>query len=128
VGAVSLLDRGSHTVYVQRRQTVRDDSGVAIQEPVGLPIPVDCMVQIARDWSSAEETLSAGNQVYDMRVIYARNWPGDEHSHIYYDDRSWEMIGAAQQTTVSKRTRHWRVSVRHIGTAPDIQIGPQPEP
>lgn len=116
---MSLLDRDApHTVYVQLREMQRDEGGRRVLANVGEPIPVRCGVQIARDWSSAEEKLENGLQVYNMRVIYSRTWPGDEHSHIIIDGELYEMIGAPQRTAMSRRTAHWRNSVRHIGTAP----------
>lgn len=116
---MSLLDRNApHVVGVQKRRPVKTMSGVAKYENDGDVVYHRCMVQVARDWSSAEESLTAGLQVYDMRVIYSRTWSGDEHSHIIWDGDLYEMIGAPQPLKASPRTAHWRVTCRLIGTAP----------
>lgn len=116
MGRRGLLDAGApHVVEVQNRETVKNAEGLRVMQDVGPRIRVHCAVQIARDWSSAEEQLAAGLQVYDMRVIYARTWPGDVHSHIFYEGDHFEMIGAPQKSSMSKRTSHWRVTCRLIG-------------
>lgn len=115
---MSLLDRGApHTVEVLARESVRDTGGRRVYNYVGAPVTHRCHVEPARDWSAAEEAVSAGLQVLDMRVLYSRAWSGDEYSHIRWEGDLYEMVGAPQHFSVSRRTAHWRVTMRRIGAA-----------
>lgn len=116
---MSLLTRKApHTVHVHLREPQLQANGTEVFQYVGDPIPVQCAVQVARDWSSAEEMLTGGLQVLDMRVVYARTWPGDIHSHVSFDGDLYEMQGAPGHLRMSARTSHWRVTMRRIGDAP----------
>lgn len=115
---MSLLDRKApHTVLVQKRVPHTEINGIDVYENDGDPIPVRCAVQLARDWSSAEEKYTGGLQILDMRVIYSRTWPGDAHSHVIWEGEIYEMVGDPGQTSMSSRTTHWRITCRRIGTA-----------
>lgn len=121
---MSLLDRNApHVVYVLNRTEARDASGRRVYVP-GAFTPHRCAVQPARDWSSAEESVTAGLQLIDLRVVLSREWSGDENSHVYWDGDVYEMIGAAQPQKMSRRTRHWRVTMRRIGTVPEGTVYP----
>ncbi|WP_100813016.1 hypothetical protein [Microbacterium lacus] len=112
---MSLLDRRApHVVYVQNRKTERDNEGKRIMVDVGPRIAVRCMHEPVRDWSSAEETPTLGLQVTDLKIIRSRLWPGDIHSHVYFDGGVHETVGAPQAHSVSRRTRHHRITVRWI--------------
>lgn len=116
---MSLLDRKApHTVLVQKRTLTRDAGGRPVFVADGPPVEHRCGVQPARDWSSAEESMAAGLQILEMAVIISRTWSGDENSHVIYGDSLYEMIGAPQHQNMSRRTSHWRVTVRRIGPAP----------
>lgn len=112
-----LTRRAPHTVLVQNRSMTRDTGGRQVWVPDGPLIPVKCAVQVARDWSSAEEYHDAGLQVLDMRVVLARYWPGNENSHVTWSSELWEMVGAPGELNMSRRTRHWRVTMRRVATA-----------
>lgn len=116
---MSLLTRKApHTVYVILREKTREANGMEVYRPVGDPIPVKCAVQPARDWSDAEETMdSFGFQVTDLRVVLAREWHGDVHSHVLWDGDLYELVGQPQPNKMSRRTAHWRVTMKWIGKA-----------
>ncbi|MGF3056149.1 hypothetical protein [Microbacterium sp. YY-01] len=112
---MSLLDRKApHTVQVLARKRSRNDSGLSVMEYDGEPVSVRCMVEPVRDWSQAEENVSIGLQVIDLLVIRARHWPGDIDSHVVWEGSLYETVGAPQHHSVSKRTRHWRVTIKWI--------------
>lgn len=116
---MSLLTRKApHTVHVQLRTPTREANGQRVYKPTGDPIPVKCSVQPARDWSSAEESTDlTGFQLTDLRIIIARDWPGDVNSYVIWDGDVWETVGRPQQFKQSRRTGHWRVTVKYIGSA-----------
>jgi hypothetical protein len=116
---MSLLTRKApHTVLVQNRRVERDEAGRRVWVPDGDPVAHRCAVQVARDWSSAEETAGApGLQIIDMRVILSKTWSGDVNSYVYWEDDVYEMIGAPQPLTMSRRTSHWRITMRRLGDA-----------
>lgn len=112
---MSLLDRRApHTVMVQNRGMTRDPRGLPVMGPVGDPIPVRCMVEPVRDWSSSEEVETNGLQVVDMGIIRSRTWPGDVNSHVTFDGSMYETVGAPQHHSVSRRTRHYRVTIKWL--------------
>lgn len=88
--------------------------------PDGEPITVGCLAEPVRDWSSSEEQQSNGLQILDLIIIRAREWPGDVHSIVEYEGGLYETVGAPQRHHASKRTGHWRVTVRwrEDGTLP----------
>lgn len=113
---MSLLDRKApHELWVQLRETVRTPEGLRTQLEIGDPIRVRCKVEPVRDWSSAEETYFAGLQVKDLRVIYSRTWPGDLNSIILYRGELYETVGQPQLYNSSRRTSHYRITVKWIG-------------
>jgi len=112
---MSLLTRKApHTVQVQLRETTRDERGGRVDANVGDPIPVRCMVEPVRDWSSSEEVESLGLQVVDLAIIRAQRWPGDIKSHVIFDGALYETVGAPQRHSVSRRTGHYRVTVKWL--------------
>lgn len=115
---MSLLDRKApHTVLVQHRESTRNERGLPVFAPVGDPVAVRCMAEPVRDWASAEEEQTNGLQVINMMVIRARHWPGDLNSHVLYDGNWYETVGVPQHHNVSRRTRHWRITVKWIKKA-----------
>lgn len=112
---MSLLTRKApHTVLVQKRETTRDERGGRIDSDVGEPIPVRCMVEPVRDWSSSEEVESLGLQVVDLAIIRSQKWPGDIKSHVIFEGALYETVGAPQRHSVSRRTGHYRVTVKWL--------------
>lgn len=112
---MSLLGRNApHTVMVQNREMQRNERGAQILLPVGEPVAVQCMVEPVRDWSQAEESETLGLQVIDLRVIRSRLWPGDIHSHVVWEGELYETVGAPQHYSVSRRTAHFRVTVKWL--------------
>lgn len=112
---MSLLGRRApHTVQVQNQGMTRDVRGLQKLGPVGARIPVRCMVEPVRDWSQAEETDALGLQVIDLRVLRAREWPGDVLSLVLWEGDWYETVGAPQHHSVSKRTGHWRVTIKWL--------------
>lgn len=112
---MSLLRRKApHTVLVQNRETTRNDAGLRVDENVGDPIPVRCMGEPVRDWSSSEEVESLGLQVVDLTIIRASTWPGDIKSHVIYAGALYETVGAPQHHNVSRRTSHYRVTIKWL--------------
>lgn len=117
---MSLLDRKApHTVYIQNRVMRRNNRGLQIYEDDGDPIPVRCMVEPVRDWSQAEESEVLGLQVIDLMVIRSRRWPGNIDSHVWWEGNLYETSGAPQHHSVSRRTRHFRVTIKWIREAGD---------
>lgn len=112
---MSLLGRRApHIVLVQNRESDRTPQGTRADKNVGEPIPVRCMVEPVRDWSSSEEVESLGLQVVDLAIVRARTWPGDIKSHIIFENALYETVGAPQHHSVSRRTGHYRVTIKWL--------------
>lgn len=112
---MSLLgSKAPHTVQVQKRKMIRTERGQRDYIPDGVPITVRCMVEPVRDWSSSEEVESLGLQVVDLAIIRSREWPGDINSYVSFDGSEYETVGAPQRHSVSKRTGHYRVTVKWL--------------
>ncbi|MFJ4173407.1 hypothetical protein [Microbacterium sp. NPDC089696] len=112
---MSLLGRKApHVVYVQKRKMVRTERGGRDYELDGTPIPVRCMVEPVRDWSSSEEVESLGLQVVDLAIVRARKWPGDINSYVTFEGAEYETVGAPQSHSVSPRTGHHRVTIKWL--------------
>lgn len=112
---MSLLGRKApHTVQVQNQVMVRNERGLPVLAPSGALLPVKCMVEPVRDWSQAEETAALGLQIVDLRVVRARTWPGDVLSLILWEGDWYETVGAPQHHSVSKRTGHYRVTIKWL--------------
>lgn len=112
---MSLLGRRApHTVHVQLREAGRDLRGLTVFENVGDLIPERCMVEPVRDWSQAEEAETVGLQVIDLMVIRSRHWPGDIHAHVLWNGNWYETVGAPQHHSVSRRTGHYRVTIKWL--------------
>jgi hypothetical protein len=114
---VSLLD-GKHKVYVQLRKRGRDNRGERVQMDDGDRIPVKVIDESVREWASAEEDMTNGFQVVDLLVIRTKHWPGDVNSHVFYNGQMYETSGTPQPLRMSRRTRHWRVTLKWIGKDP----------
>ncbi|KJL39911.1 hypothetical protein [Microbacterium trichothecenolyticum] len=110
-----LGDRAAHTVLVQNRETTRDAEGGRVTLPVGERIEVRCLSEPVREWSAAEESQALGIQVTNMLVIRSRTWPGDINSHVIFDGGVYETVGVPQHFKLSRKTSHWRVTVKWIG-------------
>lgn len=112
---MSLLDRRApHKVQVQLREMHRNERGMQVFVPVGALITQRCMVEPVRDWSQAEEAQALGLQVVDLMVVRSRNWPGDIHSHVLWEGNWYETVGAPQHYSVSRRTRHYRITLKWL--------------
>lgn len=111
---MSLLDDAPHTVLVRLRTRTINAEGRAVLTYVGDPIPVKCMVEPVREWSSAEEQMGQGLQFLDLAVVRSRTWPGNIDSHVIYDGVLYETSGVPQNFHVSRRTRHFRITLRHV--------------
>lgn len=115
---MSLLDRKApHTVWVQNRKMTRNARGLQEFTADGQKHKVRCMVEPVRDWSQAEETEALGLQVIDLMVIRSRTWPGDIHSHVLWDGAWYETVGSPQHHSVSRRTTHYRVTIKWLKDA-----------
>ncbi|MCJ1709230.1 hypothetical protein [Microbacterium sp. VKM Ac-2923] len=109
-----ILGRGR--VELEERRTVRDKSGQRITERIiGPRRQVKVSVVPVRDWSAAEEQETLGLQIVDMLVLYAKDWPGDVLSLVIKDGQKYETVGAPQHFEFSRKTSHWRVTIRWIG-------------
>lgn len=112
---MSLLGRNApHTAKVQNRAMQRNNRGQQVFEPVGSLVDVQCMVEPVRDWSQAEEAQTLGLQVIDLMVVRSALWPGDIHSHVLWNGNWYETVGAPQHHSVSKRTSHYRVTIKWL--------------
>lgn len=112
---MSLLGRRApHTVQVQNRAMTRNERGQQVFGPVGALIPERCMVEPVRDWSQAEEAETLGLQIIDLMVIRSKRWPGDVHSHVLWEGKWYETVGAPQHHSVSKRTSHYRITIKWL--------------
>ena len=115
---MSMLDRKApHTVQIQNREMRRNAQGLQEFVPVGVLSTERCMVEPVRDWSQAEEAETIGIQVIDLMVIRSRRWPGDINSHVLWEGNWYETVGAPQHHSVSRRTRHYRVTVKWLKKA-----------
>lgn len=113
-----IFSRGRHTVLVQNRKTERDEGGGRVMVNVGERIAVPCLYEPVREWSSEEENRTHGLQMIHLVVIRAVTWPGDVHSHVIIDGNLYETVGAPQHFNMSRRTEHWRITVRYVGADP----------
>ena len=128
---MSLLTRKApHKVWVQRRKAGRNAAGARVNTDDGPRVLVRCAREPVRDWSSAEEDQSAGQQVLDLTIIRARTWPGDINAFIFWGGGMYETIGAPQEYSIGRRTAHWRITARWIGTDPNpiLNVDPDDEP
>lgn len=112
----SLRRKRPHVCLVQNYETVRDERGNRVDRKVGDLVRVPVTMQNAREWSSAEELLGAGLQLYSLRVCYATEWPGDAKSRVFWDGYEYETVGDPSHNVISRRTSHWQVILRRIGT------------
>jgi hypothetical protein len=110
-----LLDNAPHIVEVQNRRVDRDVRGNRVYVPVGARQPVPCAVQPVREWSTAEETYGAGIQLMSLLRVFSRNWPGNTDSLIYFNGIEYESVGDPQLMNMSRRTRHWEITIKRIG-------------
>lgn len=112
---MSLLGRKApHLIQVQLRESTRGERGQRVYADVGDLIDVRGMVEPVRDWSSSEEVETRGLQVVDLAIVRARTWPGDINSHVIFDGALYETVGAPQRHSVSKRTGHYRVTIKWL--------------
>lgn len=124
---MSLLTRKApHKVWVQRRKAGRSTSGARVYTDVGDRIMVRCGHEPVRDWSSAEENQTAGQQVLDLTIIRAREWHGDTNALIFWGGDMYETVGNPQQYSFGRRTAHWRITARWVGTDPHPELNTEP--
>lgn len=103
-------------VEVEERRTIRDAAGGRLTERIiGPRRQVKASTVPVRDWSAAEEQETLGLQVVDMLVLYAKHWPGDVLSVVIVDGQRYETVGAPQHFRFSRKTSHWRVTIRWLG-------------
>lgn len=115
---MSLLTRKApHKMQVQLREMTRNERGLPVFTNVGDLLPVRGMVEPVRDWSSAEESESLGLQVIDLGVVRSKKWPGDIHSHVLFKGHWYETVGTPQHHSVSKRTGHYRITIKWLKKA-----------
>ncbi len=108
---------GRDRVEIEERVTYRDDSGARVTERIiGPRRQVKCSTVPVREWSAAEEQEMLGLQIVDMLVVLAKDWPGDVKSIVVKDGRAYETVGAPQHFDLGRRTSHWRVTLRWLGT------------
>lgn len=121
---MSILDDLPHVVWVQNYSKQKDSRGATKLLPDGEPIPTRAFVDDARSWSDAEEYLENGLQLKNLRVVYAKTWPGDVNSRIFFDGYEFVTEGEVARSSHSprrspaarfKRVRHVRVSLYRFG-------------
>jgi len=120
----SIRGRGPHTVIVQNRVKSRVN-GIAAYVPDGDPITLpNVHVQSVREWASAEEYYEEGLRLLSMNRIFAREWPGNVDSLVYFNGGEYETVGTPQHMDGSKRTHHWVVTIKWLGDKP-APAGPE---
>ena len=121
---MSLLRRLPHTVWVQNYKIGRAPNGSSQLVKDGEPIPVKAFVDDARSWSDAEEYLEHGMQLKNLRVVYARTWPGDVNSRVFFDGFEFVTEGEVASSSQAprhdppgmfRRVRHVRISLYRFG-------------
>lgn len=124
---MSLLDsRAPHVVEIQNRVMVTTSRGAKEFQDVGPLVSLRCSVQPVREWSTAEEHLYKGMQVMDLKQIFARRWPGDIHTLVYFRGDVFESVGQPGKRGMSRATAHATVIVRWIkkDDRPDFELSP----
>lgn len=116
---MSLLGRRApHRVSIQNQQLERNERGQQVHVPDGDLIPgIRCMIEPVRDWSSSEEVETLGLQVVDLAVVRSKHWPGTIDSQILFNGNWYETVGAPQHHSVSRRTSHYRVTIKWLKKA-----------
>jgi len=100
---MSILRNLPHVVWVQNYTAQRTLRGTTEYVKDGDPIRVPAFVQDARSWSDAEEYPQNGLQLKNLRVVYARSWPGDVHSHVFHDGYEFLTEGEVARSPLSPR-------------------------
>ena len=101
---MSLLDRGPHTLSVQRMTTATDPVyGGTTKLPDGPPVTVSgAMVQPL----SAAEASDLGVRADTSFRVLCRTWPGGIYSRVTWSGRDLFQRGETTSYTVGRRTRH----------------------
>lgn len=125
---MSLLDaRAPHIMEVQLREVQATGSrGASELIPVGDPIVVRGSMQPVREWSTAEEYPYKGMQVLDLWRAYARTWPGNMDSLVYFQGEKYESVGNPSRRGMSRFTAHTVVTLKWLGKddRPDAETKP----
>ncbi|ALJ22045.1 hypothetical protein [Microbacterium sp. No. 7] len=112
---MSLLTRKApHTAYVQQRTMTRNPEGIRVPVNIGDPIPVRGMAEPVRDWAQAEEHTTYGLQIIELVIWRSKEWPGDVHSLVRIEDNWYEPNGPVQHHFVSRRTSHYRITLKWL--------------
>lgn len=115
VGAVSLLDRGPHTVTVQTMVRSRDGLGSTLAEGEQFTlagVSVQPVEVSGAGVQSMEDGARSGTQVRTTYRVIARGpWPGGPHSRVRVDvgpmaGRWFDQSGEAREYVMSPRTSH----------------------
>lgn len=119
MGAVSLLDRGPHTLMLQKRRPVDGPHGTTLQN-VGKPVPVMGAFQPV----SATETSNDGVIASVTRRFISRSFSGDVYS-LLTDSRgaAWDVVGEPQVYDMSPRTSHVEVLLRRADGVGAVESG-----
>ena len=115
----SIRGRGKDTIHIQKRE-IRRVNG--FQEYVNIGDPIEMRhvsMQSVREWASAEEEYMDGLQLLSLRRMFARSWPGDVHSIVYFEGRQYETVGEPQRMDGSPRTAHWVITLKLVGAQPE---------
>lgn len=121
---MSILDNLPHVVYVQKYRKEKSRLGDTKLVKDGAPIPTPAFVDDARSWSDAEEYLENGLQLKNLRVVYAKTWPGDVNSRVFFDGYEFVTEGEVSRSSWSPRrspaarfarVRHVRISLYRFG-------------
>lgn len=101
---MSLLDRGPHTLLVQRMRTEEDpDYGGTRKVPDGLPVTVTgAMVQPLTTTEASELGVRADTT---LKVI-CRSWPGGIYSEVTWQGRALFQRGETRRHSIGRRTQH----------------------
>ncbi|MGK0740433.1 hypothetical protein ACSHWG_00890 [Leucobacter sp. Z1108] len=124
----SIRGRGHHEVIVQRRTVGRKNTFVNYVNE-GDPIVIKrCSVQSVREWATAEENYAYGLSQLSMRRVFARDWPGDVNSLVYFNGGEFETVGDPQHMDGSPRTEHWVITIKWLRDVPPPVIPEPPAP
>lgn len=111
---MSFLDRAPNVVEVQLRELHKVGHGQMEMVDVGDRIEVRCSWQGVREWSTEEERTESGLQIVANVRLYARTWPGDVNSGVFFEGVEYECVGDPVHQQMSSLTRHWAVTLRKV--------------
>lgn len=100
--------RYRHRVTVQPFAEVTGSAGQTEWTPTGRPVTVSCNIHPL----STDEVEAWGERSRDMRTLFCRTWPGNQHSPIVWEGTVWDQVADAQTYGMGVATRHVEVLIR----------------